>query len=327
MKQPPSLPPFARVLPSSPIRLLLIPALLLAVITFLIAFPDDLHLQGLLGSSSCSNGTAAPSSASAQLAVAYTATPPVDLRLFFGVITRPDFYERRALLRLAYSLQPRPERAVIDVRFVLCNLDKEEDRVLVALESVAHGDIVVVNCTENMNDGKTYAYFSAIPRLFADEPYDYVGKIDDDTYYRLATLADTLRGKARRGMYHGFLHPCHCPLEMQYMAGMGYIVSWDIAEWISATEELRDDHHEWEDMDFGGWLRKGGKYENVYGEEPRMYDYMDSENVTCFRHELRADPDTVAVHRLKDRLKWARTLRFFNATQGLKPSKMSPVDL
>ncbi|KAL6912004.1 hypothetical protein ACP4OV_000809 [Aristida adscensionis] len=260
-----------------------------------------------------------------------TAKPPVDVRVFLGVLTRPEYYERRALLRLAYSLQPPPRNAAIDVRFVFCNLDKEEDRVLVALEVVAHGDILVVNRTENMDDGKTYAYFSAVPRLFAGEPYDYVGKTDDDTYYRLAALADTLRGKARRDMYHGYLSPCHWPPEKQYMSGMGYVVSWDIAEWISATPELWNasrDRGAPEDSLFGEWLRKGGRYKNVYNEEPRMYDYWDREmgvDVCCFRHELMED--TVAVHKLKDRLKWARTLRFFNATQGLKPSKIYPVDL
>ncbi|KAL6635246.1 hypothetical protein ACP70R_027917 [Stipagrostis hirtigluma subsp. patula] len=323
----PSSPSFSRLLPSSNVPLCLLPVILLAVI-YLVVFPNDFKLQDLFASSSCtSNGTAA--STSAHLAEANAAAkPPVDVRVFLGVLTRPDFYERRALLRLAYSLQPKPTRAVVDVRFVFCNLDKEEDRVLVALEIIAHGDIVVVNCTENMNDGKTYAYFSTIPRLFAGEPYDYVGKTDDDTYYRLAALADTLRGKARRDMYHGFQTPCHWLPEKQYMSGMGYIVSWDIAEWISATEELRDDHHVWEDEDFGGWLRKGGRYKNVYNEEPRMYDYWDREmaaDVNCFRHALMAD--TVAVHKLKDRLKWARTLKFFNATQGLKPSKLYHVDL
>ncbi|XP_062220939.1 beta-1,3-galactosyltransferase pvg3-like [Phragmites australis] len=315
---------FARVLPSPSIPLFLLPVLLVAVI-YLVVFPNDFKIQEVMFGSSCSNsGTLA----SAKLAGGYTAEPPVGLRVLLGVLTRPDTYERRALLRLAYSLQPPPVGAVVDVRFVFCNLDKEEDRVLVALEIIAYGDIVVLNCTENMDGGKTYEYFSTIPRLFAEEPYDYVGKTDDDTYYRLAALADTLRTKARRDMYHGYLSPCHWMPEKQYMSGMGYIVSWDIAEWISATEELRNDHDGPEDRVFGGWLRKGGRYKNVYNEEPRMYDYWDREmpdEVICFRHELMAD--TVAVHKLKDRLRWARTLKFFNATQGLKPSKMYHVDL
>ncbi|KAL6912003.1 hypothetical protein ACP4OV_000808 [Aristida adscensionis] len=327
MKPPPSPSSARALLPSPPIFLCLVSVALVAVV-YLVAFPGDLKLQEVFSSLPCSNRAVAGRSA----------TPAtVDFRLFLGVLTRPEYYERRALLRLAYSLQPPPRNAVIDVRFVLCRLDKEEDRVLVSLEAAAYGDVVVLNCTENMNDGKTHKYFSTLPRLLAgdgDNPaYDYVGKTDDDAYYRLATLADSLRGKARREMYHGFLFPCDIPREYQFMAGFGYIVSWDIAEWIAATPELWEDGRDKgrpEDILFGEWLHKGGKFKNVYGERPRMYDYMDAEmhvNLTCCRHELRADPGTVTIHKLKDRLKWARTLRFFNATQGLKPSKMFPVEL
>ncbi|GJM87066.1 hypothetical protein PR202_ga02984 [Eleusine coracana subsp. coracana] len=318
--------------PFRTIPLLVISLLLLAIICLVVMVPNsDFKLQDLYGfgsSSSCSKDDATTASGSGKLASDDAAKQPVDLRVFLGVLTRPDTYERRALLRLAYSLQPRPSRAVIDVRFVFCNLDKEEDRVLVAMEIIAHGDVVVLNCTENMDGGKTYDYFSTIPHLFADEPYDFVGKTDDDTYYRLATLADTLRDKPRENVYHGFLNPCHQSLAWQYMSGMGYIVSWDVAAWIASTEELRGDGGGgWEDKVFAGWLRKGGRFRNVYGEEPRMYDYWDREmnvEVNCFRHELMAD--TVAVHKLKDRLKWARTLGFFNATQGIKPSKMYDLD-
>ncbi|XP_006649108.2 beta-1,3-galactosyltransferase 6-like [Oryza brachyantha] len=303
----------------------LVPVVVLAIF-YLVLFPNDLsQLQSALAP--CSDGSPVATAAS-ELTKTAAAAEDVDFRVFFGVVTRADFYERRALLRMAYALQPRPRRAVIDVRFVMCRLDKEEDAVLVALEIITHGDILVLNCTENMNDGKTYEYFSSLPRLFAGEPYDYAGKIDDDTYYRLEALADTLRGKARRDMWHGFLNPCHVSPERQYMSGMGYIVSWDVAEWIAASPELREDHEGHEDKAFGRWLRRGGRGKNVYGEEPRMYDYLDREmyaDVNCFRHEL--VPDTVAVHKLKDRLKWARTLRFFNATDALKPSKMYHVDL
>ena len=301
----------------------LVPVAVLALF-YLVIFPNDL--------SQLKSALAPCDAASKSVAAAAAADDDVDFRMFFGILTRPDFYARRALLRMAYALQPPPRRAAIDVRFVMCSLDKEEDAVLVALEIITHGDILVLNCTENMNDGKTYDYFSALPRLFpagAEPRYDFAGKIDDDTYYRLGALADTLRRKPRRDMYHGFLNPCHIDPAWQYMSGMGYIVSWDVAEWIAASPELRGREIGYEDDVFGRWLRGAGKGKNRFGEEPRMYDYLDREmygaDVNCFRHELIAD--TVAVHKLKDRLKWARTLRFFNATDGLKPSKMYHVDL
>jgi hypothetical protein len=254
--------------------------------------------------------------------------------VLLGVLTTAWSYERRALLRLAYALQPPPSRAAIDVLFVLCRVVSEEDRVLVALEIIAHGDIVVLNCTENMNDGKTHAYFSAVPLIFGADHYDYVGKVDDDALYRLAALADTLRAKPRRDLYHGFLVPCGMVVdphaEWQFMAGYGYIVSWDVAAWISENAELRNDTRGVEDKVFRGWLWRGGRGKNMYGEgPPRMYDYVESDSVAanrrCAEHDLTAD--TIAIHKLKTSLRWARTLKFFNATQGLKPSKMYPSDL
>ncbi|KAL6880697.1 hypothetical protein ACP4OV_012262 [Aristida adscensionis] len=320
---------FARALPAPTTPLLLLAVVLLAL-TFFALFASDLKLQSPLAT--CSKGAATAAAADKHLGDASAAAEPaVDLRILLGVLTRAETYERRALLRLAYSLQPPPRRAVVDVRFVVCRLEREEDAVLVALEIVAHGDVVVLNCTENMDGGKTYDYFSAVPRLFAAAPYDYVGKTDDDTYYRTAALADALRPKPRRDVYHGFLTPCHLNVEWEYMSGMGYVVSWDVAAWIAspaAAAELRGDHEGPEDAVFARWLRRGGRGRNKFGEEPRMYDYLDremGEGVECFRHELVAD--TVAVHKLKDRLKWARTLRFFNATSGLRPSEMYHIDL
>uniref|UniRef100_J3LHS3 Hexosyltransferase n=2 Tax=Oryza brachyantha TaxID=4533 RepID=J3LHS3_ORYBR len=299
----------------------LLPFLLLAFV-YSLFFPGDFTILPSLAR--CSNVQETTASS-----INRTEEPAVDLRVLLGVVTRAEMYERRALLRLAYALQPPPERAVIDVRFFVCSLAREEDAVLVSLEIIAHGDVVVLNCTENMDDGKTHSYFSAVPGLFVDAPYDYVGKVDDDSYYRLAALADTLRDKPRRDLYHGFLAPCHAgPGAPRFMSGMGYIVSWDVAAWVAATEALRRDVRGPEDEVFGRWLRSGGKGRNRYGEETRMYDYLDGgmrEGVNCFRHALVAD--TVVVHKLKDRLKWARTLKFFNATQGLRPSKLYHVDL
>ncbi|KQK04710.1 uncharacterized protein LOC100838462 [Brachypodium distachyon] len=307
--------------------IVLVPFFLLALIYFVV-FPNDYRLQAWLNPCSARNHT------SAQLIGADAYTAVVDFRVLLGVLTLPSSYERRALLRLAYKLQPPPSGAAIDVRFVFCNVTNEEDAVLVAMEIIVYDDILVLNCTENMNDGKTYDFFSAVPRLFADQvpSYDYVGKVDDDIYYRVGHLADTLRGKPRQDMYHGFLLPCDVerkPGEDEFMAGWGYIVSWDVAVWISETEELGDDVKGPEDMTFRRWLRRGGKGKNLYGEDPaRMYDYLDyrwPDGLSCFRHAL--VPDTIAVHYLKNRFRWARTLKFFNVTMGLKPSKLYHLDL
>ena len=232
------------------------------------------------------------------------------------MLTTPKRYERRGIVRMAYALQPAtPAYAQVDVRFVFCGVDDPVDRVLVSLEAARHGDILVLNCTENMNDGKTHEYFSSVPRLFADAPYDYVMRTDDDTYLRVAAMAAELRSKPRDDVYLGYGFAVGDD-PMQFMHGMGYIVSWGIASWVSTNEDIlrHNDTHGPEDLLFGKWLNIGKRGKNRYDLKPRMYD------LNWFRDNFR--PDTVAVHMVKDNRRWAETFRYFNVTAGITPSKL-----
>ncbi|GJN04181.1 hypothetical protein PR202_ga21705 [Eleusine coracana subsp. coracana] len=173
----------------------------------------------------------------------------------------PKRRERRDIVRMAYALQPQPPAGVarVDVRFVFCNVTDPVDAALLALEIQHHADVLVLNCTENMNDGKTYAYLSSVPRIFASSPYDYVMKTDDDTYLRVAPLAEELRGKPRDDVYLGYGYP------MPFMHGMGYVVSWDVASWVATAGEIleRNDTMGPEDLMVGKWLKPRRQ-----GEEP-----------------------------------------------------------
>lgn len=215
--------------------------------------------------------------------------------------------------------------AKIDVKFVFCNLTKEDQKILIALEIMLHNDIIILNCKENMDKGKTYTYFSSLPDILKDDsnpinpPYHYVIKGDDDTYFRLPKLVETLMPLPREDLYYGYVVPCPSmdPF-VHYMSGMGYLVSWDIVEWIKDSHIPKRHMMGPEDKVFGDWLREGRRAKNRYNAKWSMYDYP--EPATRCTHELW--PDTVAVHRLKTQEKWVRTLDYFNVTQNLKPSKM-----
>ncbi|GJN15541.1 hypothetical protein PR202_gb02462 [Eleusine coracana subsp. coracana] len=237
-----------------------------------------------------------------------------EFSLLVGVLTMPKRRERRDIVRMAYALQPPPP-ARVDVRFVFCNVTDPVDAALLAVEIQRHGDVLVLNCTENMNDGKTYAYLSSVPRIFASSPYDYVMKTDDDTYLRVAPLAEELRTKPRQDVYLGYGYPMGGQ-PMPFMHGMGYVVSWDVATWVATAGEIldRNDTMGPEDLMVGKWLNLGGKGRNRYDLKPRMYDLnWDMDN---FR------PDTVAVHTLKTNRRWAATFRYFNVTAGIQPSNL-----
>ncbi|URE27387.1 Galactosyltransferase [Musa troglodytarum] len=100
--------------------------------------------------------------------------------------------------------------ATIHVKFVLCRLTKAEQRVLIALDILRFEDAIVLNCTENMNAGKTYVYFSSLPTVL---PHWY-----DDLYYGAAVPC------ASRDPSAG------------HMSGMGFVLSWDLVQWIATSK-------------------------------------------------------------------------------------------
>ncbi|KAJ6857154.1 hypothetical protein NC651_038760 [Populus alba x Populus x berolinensis] len=242
-----------------------------------------------------------------------SSTSSDDIRILIGILTLPDQYQRRHFLRLIYGTQS-PVGAQIDVKFVFCNLTKEDQKVLVALEIMRYDDIIILDCKENMNKGKTYTYFSSLPEMLNDTdrpypPYHYVMKTDDDTYFRLDNLVESLKPLPREDLYYGYVIPCPSmdPF-VHYMSGMGYMISWDIVEWIRDSEVPKNHLEGPEDKVFGDWIREGHRAKNRYNAKWSMYNFPEPH--TQCTHELW--PNTTAVHLLKNQEKWIQTLKYFN---------------
>ncbi|XP_025796683.1 beta-1,3-galactosyltransferase pvg3-like [Panicum hallii] len=306
--------------------LVLLPLVLLAFIFFFV-YPKEFELQAMM--SACAPpATGAYAASSSRLADPAVVRKP-DFRLLIGVLTRADLYERRHLLRMVYGLQLAPGNnltAHVDVRFVFCRLYKDDQRVLVPLEILAHDDVIILDgCEENLNGGKTYTFLSTVAALYADEPYDYVMKADDDIFFRLPQLVDSLGAMPREDMYYGATIPCDSmdPFR-EYMAGMGYALSWDLVEWIATSEVARNHSVGTEDMLTGLWLRIGDKGKNRFNAKPAIHDYRNPVPVDQCEHEFM--PSTIGVHRLKSNPRWAEALKYFNFTAGLQPSKFYKID-
>ncbi|KAJ3695370.1 hypothetical protein LUZ60_000747 [Juncus effusus] len=233
-----------------------------------------------------------------------------ELKILMGILTLPEKYNRRHIIRMAYELQKPTLHAQVDIRFVFCDLSTNEQKAFIALEILTYGDIIILNCTENMNNGKTYTYFSSVPGMFVGEekPYDYVMKADDDAFFRLDNLVESLRDKPREDTYWGKGYP---PLDQEnppYLVGMGYALSWDLVEWIAVSDFARNNTEGIEDINLAMWLNVAGKGKNRYNMRNRMYDFHGNEPKDF-------PADTIAVHVLKTDLTWMVTLNCFNMTR------------
>lgn len=313
--------------------------------TFFVVHPNEFRIQSFFsGSSSCTRlapdaatSTTIPVKAN-DIVVPHRASSTTkeedEVCVLIGIQTLPSKHTRRNLLRTVYALQVQEHPSLagsVDVRFVFCNVTSSVDAVLVALEMLRYDDIIVMDCAENMDNGKTYTFFSTVARAFQNNKngttgtrkprYDYVMKADDDTYLRLPALVSSLRGASRTDAYLGLQMPCDTenfyPFP-PFMSGMGYALSWDLVAWVATSELSRRDRVGPEDMWTGRWLNLAGKGKNRYDMAPRMYNYKGSSPDSCFRHGF--VPDTVAVHMLKDDARWAETLNYFNATARLPSS-------
>lgn len=278
----------------------------LAFFLFFIFYIFDIRVKSVLVASSNNSIT-----------MSETSRAKKNFSILIGILTRPDNYDRRHFLRLLYGIQSSSV-AEIDVKFVFCNLTKPEQRVFIALEILRFNDIIILNCTENMNNGKTYAYFSSLPHILS-RPYDYVMKADDDVFIRLEPLSLSLKPLPRLDLYYGFVIPCNSKNPfVDYMSGMGFLLSWDLVEWIGNSGIPANDTYGPEDKLVGKWLKLGNKAKNRFSNKPAMYDYPGT-NGRC-SHDL--IPETVAVHRLKRWGQWFYVLEFFNVTKQLNHSKL-----
>jgi hypothetical protein len=231
-----------------PTYFLMVLVLLLTVLC--ITFPAYVRNPVNIAAAACFTGSVPPPTSVAATADDDGDRRPPELSILVGVHTMAKKHSRRHLIRMAYALQQTPAlrgAARVDVRFALCARPMApEHRAFVALESQAYGDVLLFNCTENAEGGKTYDYFAGLPAMMlgggGDEgvrPYDYVMKVDDDTYLRLDALVDTLRRAPREDMYYGVGLPFMDRKSPPFMLGMGYVLSWDLVQWIATSDMVR----------------------------------------------------------------------------------------
>ena len=92
------------------------------------------------------------------------------------------------------------------------------------------------------------------------------------------------------------------------MAGMGYLMSWDLAYWV-ATDPFPKEHTEGqEDAMLAWWLTESKLIEHWISDElEEFYDEPDSKQGWAHPYT----PNTILIHRLKDSNWFLKANRFF----------------
>jgi hypothetical protein len=101
----------------------------------------------------------------------------------------------------------------VTVRFVLGKPAAQDEMfsVLLKWENDTYGDLHMIDMVENMNDGKSYEYFASMAQMFPgnvsreQRKWDYVMKVDDDSFLHLPHLVEKLRPLKREKVW--FVRP------------------------------------------------------------------------------------------------------------------------
>ncbi|QRV78401.1 glycosyltransferase family 31 protein [Ceratobasidium sp. AG-Ba] len=229
--------------------------------------------------------------------------PPLDFEIlpevgvFIGVMSvASEFgFRRREMIRNTWAAKGRGGRRTV-VRFVLGVSSDESEKALVEMENEVYGDIIQLSMKENMNQGKTHAYFSwardhaLVPPASGVEWVrpEYVVKTDDDSFVVLDELEARLRvswyeGSAKmKGtgplIYWGYL------VKEYFMAGELYALSWNLVEHVASSEKVRRMTVGPEDQQVAKWVKVHPQASDIQWSSERCWIYNHPRSGTVYSH-------------------------------------------
>lgn len=216
--------------------------------------------------------------------------------VYLGVFTVDHAVERRNVIRQTYDSHPnsrKPGSEGVRLRFIM-GRPSDEFADAVAAENAEHDDIVVLDIDENMNNGKTFHYFSWAAENATVPDYEYssagkaiyrgekrpayIAKADDDAFIVLSELERHLRGSPRKMTHWGYL------VNNWFMAGECYAVSHDLAEYIATSPEVAEQVTGKEDKRMSHWLHEHPEREKITWVSERTWIYDHPRAHTVYSH-------------------------------------------
>ena len=143
-------------------------------------------------------------------------------RVLVGIFCKAGDVERRSLVRSI--MYDRYNTDAADVLFVIGQSYDVYDKIIVHNEAELYRDVFQLPVKENMDSGKTYAYYKTlIERQKSGEmrSYDYVMKADSDSFIRVDRLLDFLDGLPKGPSYIGAMNQAVMHNRVMYATGMG----------------------------------------------------------------------------------------------------------
>ncbi|ADV24329.1 conserved hypothetical protein [Cryptococcus gattii WM276] len=240
--------------------------------------------------------------------------------MLIGVFTTDAGVERRHMIRQSYASHWRSRREGTEgvrIKFVMGKPRKRYEKAI-QLEMEAFNDILLLDMDENMNSGKTYAFFSwaaenasvpdweypSHPRSDSDDfnsdarhgieaaqggklhapvwrgekKPQYVVKADEDSFIMLGELERRLRVVPRMRTYWGYL------VKNQFMAGECYALSFDLVEYIAASPVLKTLTRGKEDKLVAKWIGMHPQREEIVWSTDRCWIYDHPKAGTVYSH-------------------------------------------
>jgi hypothetical protein len=229
--------------------------------------------------------------------------------------------ERRSLIRMTY-LTNRPMS--MDHYFFLCMPPSKDDRLWITFESNMFNDIIAMRCHDNSHSGKiwnfiqavryfsspgsgNYSYASLIessPSRAATFSYDFIIKVDDDSYLHLPNLESRLLQLNRTATYFGRFW--YKDTSVPFATGMMYALSYDLVAYLAATIKNESSVINGpEDYLVAAWLTK--VHPTIVDDQTSFYAHIGttSQIRRAFHRE------TICVHRLKTNSHFLDTAVYF----------------
>lgn len=153
---------------------------------------------------------------------------------FVGIFCRShDFLARHTIRQTTMQIALALGAQAICVRFIICQPHSLPLDPGLWDEMQGYQDIHVVDCTENMDEGKSFEYFATIQDAFPR--FQFYCKTDIDSYILFHNLAMAL-SQAQAYMFYGGRRS-----GWDYMSGSLYVLSSDLVELLRLCRTLELD--------------------------------------------------------------------------------------